>query len=377
MKRVLYVVSEDWAFVSHRLHIAKTATKLGYHIGVIANITDKADQIESVGVTMFGWNLHRGSLNPFNAGRVIFRVLNVMFKFQPDIIHVVALKPIMIVGFAAFFFKKTPILFEFGGVGFVFTSKSVKARLLKVLLCFLLRFLLRGKRKHIIVQNKDDKKLLEAAKLFSPEKVFLVPGAGVERNLYQPCKIPTWSDSSPPIVALPARLLWDKGVGEFVRLATSVRKRGFKARFVLLGEPDMENREAISRSNIIKWVESGVVEWWGKIKNMSLIYPKVSIVCFPSYREGIPKVLLESASCARPIVCFDVPGCRDVVKHQANGFLVPFGNEAELLNRVCQLLSDHELTTRMGIAGSEITSIKFESGIIARQVTNIWDRVSK
>ena len=376
MKRVLYVVSEDWAFVSHRLHIAKVATKLGYQIGVIARVTDKADQIEDVGVKMFSWELHRGSLNPFNAVRAILRTLDVMFKFQPDIIHVIALKPIMIVGFAAFFFKKVPILFEFGGVGFVFTAKSAKISLLKILLCFLLRFLLKGKRKHIIIQNEDDKNLLEAAKLFSPEKVFLVPGAGVERDLYQPIKIPEWSGSSPPIVALPARLLWDKGVGEFIRLAASAKKRGFKARFVLLGEPDMENHEAVSRSDIIKWVESGVVEWWGRMENMPLIYPKVSIVCFPSYREGIPKALLETASCARPIVCFDVPGCRDVVEHQINGFLVPFGNEAELLNRVCQLLSDYELTTRMGIAGSEITAIKFDSGIIARQVTNIWDRVS-
>ena len=141
MKRVLYVVSEDWAFVSHRLHIAKAATKLGYQIGVIARVTDKADQIEDFGVKMFSWELQRGSLNPFNAVRAILRTLDVMFKFQPDIIHVIALKPIMIVGVAAFFFKKVPILFEFGGVGFVFTSKSAKISLLKILLCFLLRFL--------------------------------------------------------------------------------------------------------------------------------------------------------------------------------------------------------------------------------------------
>jgi len=377
MKRVLYLVSEDWAFVTHRLHIARDAIEMGYEVGVLTKVTNKANEIEAFGIKMFGWRLQRGSINPFNLVLSILETIKILSKYQPDVIHAVALKSMIIAGFSGFFYKNVPILFEFGGVGFIFSSKAIQAKILKAVVCVFLRVLFKGKNRHIIVQNKDDKSLLEAAKLFSAKNVFFIPGAGVERDLYQPSKIPHWSDLSPPIVVLPARLLWDKGVGEFVRLSVTAKKRGLNARFVLVGEPDKENREAIPLTDIDKWVDNGSVEWWGKIDNMPSVFSRVSIVCFPSYREGLPKVLLEAMSCARPIVCFDVPGCRDVVRDKVNGFLVPLGNEPELLNRVCQLLSDRELTTRMGTAGSEIAAEQFDGRIISRKVMNIWNHVSK
>ena len=202
----------------------------------------------------------------------------------------------------------------------------------------LLRWFLQGELRFVLMQNKDDKALFEAAKIVSVGKLFLVPGAGVEMDLYKAKAIPTWSGSSPAIVALPARLLWDKGVEQFVRVATTLRGRGFNARFVLIGGFDPQNSESIPSDVVSKWVESGVVEHWGRLDNIASVYHLISVVCFPSYREGLPKALLEAASCARPIVCFDVPGCREVVQHEVNGFLVELKNETELVDRVSSVV---------------------------------------
>lgn len=377
MKRVLYVVSEDWAFLSHRLHIAEKAVAKGYSVAVLTKVTKNRHQIESAGIKVFEWGLMRGSLSPFNGARVVIQAVKTIFAYQPHIIHVVAQKPVIVVGFASLFFKKLPTLNEFGGVGFIFSSKSLKAQLLRIFVSHLLRWFLHGDLRFVLMQNKDDKALFEAAKIVSVGKLFLVPGAGVEMDLYKSKEMPTWSENTPAVVALPARLLWDKGVKEFVRMAATLKGRGFNARFVLIGGFDPQNSQGIPNHVVSKWVASGAVEYWGRLDNVASVYHLISIVCFPSYREGLPKALLEAASCARPIVCFDVPGCREVVQHEVNGFLVEFKNETELMDRVCQLLSDKDLSTKMGIAGHKIISSKFESGLIADQIMGIWQKLLK
>ena len=196
----------------------------------------------------------------------------------------------------------------------------------------------------------------------------------MEMDLYKAKAIPTWSGSSPAIVALPARLLWDKGVEQFVRVATTLRGRGFNARFVLIGGFDPQNSESIPSDVVSKWVESGVVEHWGRLDNIASVYHLISVVCFPSYREVCQKrfwrLQLRSAHCM-----FDVPGCREVVQHEVNGFLVELKNETELVDRVRQLLSNRDLSAKMGIAGNKIISSKFESSLIADQVMGIWQKI--
>ena len=145
----------------------------------------------------------------------------------------------------------------------------------------------------------------------------------------------------------------------------------------MIGGFDPQNSEGIPSDVVSKWVESGAVEHWGRLDNIAPVYHLISVVCFPSYREGLPKALLEAASCARPIVCFDVPGCREVVQHEVNGFLVELKNETELVERVCQLLSDRDLSAKMGLAGNQIISSKFESSLIADQVMGIWQKILK
>jgi glycosyltransferase involved in cell wall biosynthesis len=186
----------------------------------------------------------------------------------------------------------------------------------------------------------------------SGDNTEVIMGSGVDLELFRPSPQP----SGVPIVMLPSRLLWNKGVAEFVAAAELLTSTGVQARFVLVGDTDEGSPSAIPRSRIAEWNDSGSIEWWGKMRNMERVLPQASIICLPSYREGIPKILIEAAACARPIVTTDVPGCRDVVQHYVNGMLVPAQNTDVLALTIKVLLDNSELRKRMGEAGRKISA---------------------
>ncbi len=175
-----------------------------------------------------------------------------------------------------------------------------------------------------------------------------------------------------PLVLLPARMLWDKGVAEFVEAATQLKSRGMLARFVLVGEPDIENPASVPEHQLISWQKDGVVEWWGRREDMPQVLKQSHIVCLPSYREGLPKSLLEAASCGRPIVTTDVPGCREIVHDGENGILVEARNSTALADALARLLADRELRKWMGRRGRERVLNEFSQEIVVAQVLAIY-----
>jgi glycosyltransferase involved in cell wall biosynthesis len=196
-----------------------------------------------------------------------------------------------------------------------------------------------------------------------------VRGAGVEIEKYCPSPIP----KGVPMIILPARMLWDKGVAEFVRAARRIKAQGVNARFTLVGDIDQHNPVTVTQHQIDQWVEEGVVEQWGRRDDMDKVYPQASIVCLPSYNEGMPKVLLEAASCARPLVAFDVSGCREIVRDGVNGFLVNFGDETALETAIVKLIKDRSLCKKMGVNGREIVEQEFSGEMINAQTFGIWN----
>ena len=371
MKRVLFVISEDWAFISHRLHLADAAIKAGYEVGLLTRVTKHRDMLETRGIKLFHWDLNRGSLNVFGELGTILQIAKLFRHWQPDLIHAVAQKPILYAGIAGKLAYNCPRVNAMGGIGFIFNSQSTKARLLRPVISHLLRWAINGNNTRFILQNDDDIALLKKLGVAQYETLRRIKGSGVEIDIFK---------SSPqvkgiPMVILPARLLWDKGVGEFVRVAKRIKTKGINARFVLVGDPDPQNSASIPECQINEWVESGAVERWGRRDDMPNIYPQSSIICLPSYREGLPKVLLEGASCARPVVAFDVPGSREIVRDGINGFLVSFGDEAKLEEALIELIQDPKLCARMGKAGRKIVETEFSQKIIAAETFAVWDEV--
>jgi glycosyltransferase involved in cell wall biosynthesis len=371
MKRVLFVISEDWAFISHRLHLADAAIKAGYDVGLLTRVTKYRDMLEARGIKLFHWDLNRSSINVFSEMFTVWQAARLFRLWKPDLIHTVAQKPIIYAGIASKFAYHCPRVSAMGGIGFIFSSNSIKARLLRPIISHLLALAINGQKTRFVLQNDDDILLLTQLGIAESKTVRRIRGSGVEVDDFIPSPIP----KGQPMIILPARLLWDKGIAEFVNVAERIKAKNIDARFVLVGDPDPKNSNSIPETQIQEWVSSGAVERWGRRDDMPEIYPQTSIVCLPSYREGLPKALLEGASCARPIVAFDVPGSREIVKNGINGYLIPFKDEDALESKLIKLINNPKLCSTMGKAGRTIVVKHFSQKIIANKTFAVWDEI--
>ena len=349
-KKIIYLVTEDWVFCTHRLPLAVAAREAGYDVAVVTNVSVHADQIQRAGIRLIPYDLKRGSVNPFQAIALICRLVSIYKSEQPDLVHHVAIKPILFGVIAAWLTGVKQVVNAITGMGYIFTSDQRKARMLRPFIKVAFKCLLNGQNSKLIMQNDDDRLTLIRSKIVDEEKTVLIRGAGVDASEYVLCDEPT---ERPPLIVLPARLLRDKGVVEFVVAAKILKDRGVAARFALVGDSDYQNHAAVSEHELKTWVDSGVVEWWGRKNNMPEVLASCHIVCLPSYREGLPKALLEGASCGRPIVTTDAVGCREVVVGE-NGFLVPPYSTTELADALGRLIEDSELRRRMGARGREM-----------------------
>jgi glycosyltransferase involved in cell wall biosynthesis len=372
MKRLLFVVSEDWYFVSHRLHLAVRAAQAGYRVGVLCRISAHQALIEESGLEVFAWTLQRRCRNPLLEWRAVSEVRAVLRSFRPDVVHAVALKPILYSALAAFAGRPCGKVFALGGLGFVFSSRRLLARTLRPVIVLALRMAFRGASIRLILQNPDDAAVLLQAASVAPEKVRLIRGAGVDLSAFAVTAEP----QGKLLVILPARMLWDKGVGEFVQAARILRERGLDARFALVGDRDEHNPACVPLLSLRTWESEGIVECWGHRKDMPAVLARAHLVCLPSHREGLPKVLLEAASCARPIVAFDVPGCRETVVSGSNGLLVPLGDVAALADAIETLAADASLRRRMGAQGRLMVERQFSQELVADQTMRVWREVA-
>jgi glycosyltransferase involved in cell wall biosynthesis len=372
VKRILFVVSEDWYFVSHRLHLAESAMRAGYEVGVLTNVSRFRNHIENSGVKLIDWNLQRRSANPVTELRAIGRMLAAIRRFKPQVLHAVALKPTLYTALAASVLGVSRRVFALGGLGFAFASQRTSARLMRPLLLFALRHALSGQGTRLILQNSEDADLLLEAGVISRERLRLIGGAGVDTTRFDARVEQT---HAVPLVMLPARMLWDKGVRDFVSCATELRRRGLQARFALVGERDEQNPECVPEWQLSQWVDSGTVEWWGRREDMPAALAEASLICFPSYHEGLPKALLEAASCERAIVAYDIAGCREAVEDGVTGILVPLRDETALAAAVASLLADPERRRSMGKSGRELVVRKFTAERIAAETLSVWDEV--
>lgn len=371
MKRLLFIITEDWYFVSHRLHLAKAAISAGYQVALLSKFTNHRNIVLDEGIRVFDWSLNRSSSNPFLEIHSICGIVSTIRQFQPDLVHAVAIKPVLYSAIACRLTRLQNRVFALGGLGFIFSSQKRFAKLIRPLIVLALRMLLRGQNVKVILQNTDDCSVLYLTGIVNKDKIRLIRGAGVDTNYFSPHQLPTGT----PLVVLPARMLWDKGVGEFVECSRALKEKGIVANFLLVGSPDTHNPESVSIDQLKKWKEEGVVDWCGHIEDMPNIYKQSSIVCLPSYREGLPKVLLEAASSGRPIVAYDVPGCREVVINDVNGFLVPLKDEDALVQAIEKLLRDHELCIRFSKAARELVLAEFSQEKIAEETMQVWEEV--
>jgi glycosyltransferase involved in cell wall biosynthesis len=343
--KLLFFVTEDWFFVSHRLAVAVAAKRAGYAVSVVTRVRKHGDIIRAAGLTLIPFENSRRSLNPFGDLWTLVRLMRLMRREKPDVVHHVAIKPVLYGSIAARLAGTPRVINQLAGMGWLVATGGGAARWLKLAVCRALGLVLRSGT--VLVENPDDAKVL--VRMGVPEgRIGRLAGSGVDLQRFSPHPEP----GGIPVVLLSARLLWPKGVGEFVAAARLLKERGISARFLLAGEPDLGNAAAVPREQIDKWVAEGVVEYLGYVADMPRLLASSSIACMPSYYgEGVPMALVEAAAAARPIVTTDMPGCRDVVRDGDNGLLVPPRNALALAEALARLIQDPKLRREMGSRG--------------------------
>lgn len=362
--KLLFVVTEDWYFVSHRLPLAIAASQAGFNVLVATRARQHADIIQKAGIRLIPFEMSRRAGNPL---RELMGLVLLYRRERPNIVHHVALKPVLYGSISACLGGFPAQVNAVAGLGWLFISRGWLARFVSPAIRWLLARLLSVPRCRVIVQNPDDAELLRKAGV--PESnLRMVRGAGVDIVAFSPGEEPP----EPLCVMMATRMLWDKGVGEFVEAARSLKQSESKVRFVLVGDPDMDNPASVPEATLKAWQKENVVEWVGHCDDMAAIFKTAHVVCLPSYREGLPKVLIEAAACGKPIVTTDVPGCREVVCDGENGFLVPVRDSNALSAALGRLIENPELRHQMGKRSREIALTEFSSERVITQTLNIY-----
>ena len=362
--KLLFVVTEDWYFVSHRLSIAMAAREAGYDVAVATRARKHVEMIQRAGVRVIPFELSRRAGNPVLE---LLRLLSLYRREHPDIVHHVALKPVFLGTLAARLAGIPAQVNAVAGLGWLFISRSLTARWMSPVIRLILARLLSAPGCRVIVQNPDDVDLLKKSGV-TESHIRMIRGVGVDTSEFSPFPEPP----EPICVVLASRILWDKGVGEFVKAARQLKKEGVKASFILVGKPDLDNPASVPEETLHAWQKEEVIEWWGHRDDMVAVFHSAHIVCLPSYREGLPKVLLEAAACGRPIVTTDVPGCRAVVREGENGLLVPARNAQALSEALRCLIKNPELRAQMGRRSREIMLKDFSSEKVIAQTLSVY-----
>ena len=343
-KRVALLVSEWSYFRLHWLPLVKQACKAGGELTLLTRTDGEELPDLPKGLEVQHLDYRRG-VSPLRDLLLAIRLIFILRKLKPDLVQFVSLKAALLGTLPALLARVPRIVNVIPGLGYVFTSKTWKARLLARLARPLFKWTVNRRRAFTVAQNRDDRDFMRGLAK-PPDRVILIPGVGVNLGKFPASPEPGGSDYR---VILPARLLWSKGVGEFVQAARDLRAQGTEVRMTLVGAPDPGNPETIDEAQVKAWAEEGVIEDWGQREDMAEVYRKAHIVCLPtSYGEGLPTVLLEAAASGRAIIATDIPGCRQVIHHGENGMLVPPGDAKALAEAIQSLVGDRQARRRYG-----------------------------
>lgn len=366
---IVYLVSEDWYFLSHRLPMAHAAREAGYEVHVATHLNGAGGKIEAEGFRLHALDWRRGSFNPLDLVNIVRQVRALYRQLQPDLVHHVALQP-SIVGSLAARGMPVPRLNALAGLGFGFTSATFKGQAVRPVLSMLLRSLFRNPQAAVLVQNPDDRAAMASLGI-APERIFTVPGSGVDTERLRPLLEP----AGPTTAGFVGRLLDDKGVRTLVEAHGLLTKRGENIRLLIAGDHDPANPTSIDEREIEGWKTRPGLEVLGFVEDISTVWARAHIAVLPSRREGLPKSLLEAAACGRAIVATDVPGCREIARPGVNALLVPADDPAALADAITTLVRDPQLRQSFAAAGRQLAENEFASALIGRQILAVYDHL--
>jgi len=368
-QKILYLVSEDWYFVSHRIPMARAAHRAGYEVHVATRVSGSAAQITYEGFVLHPIHWRRGNLNPFRLLAAVLETRRLYRLVRPNLVHHVAVVPTLIGSLAAL---GLPIvrLNALAGLGFAFTSETAKARAIRPIASLLLGWLLKRANTAVLVQNPDDYSAM--VELGVPKtRIALIPGSGVDTDTLKPMPEPAGLFT----VGFVGRLLDDKGVRTLVGAHEIFMQRRIAVCTLLAGEPDPSNPASIPDRVLDTWRNIPNLRLLGHVEDIRTVWSQAHVAILPSRREGLPKSLLEAAACGRPLIATNVPGCREIAREGVNALLIPPDDIEALATAIETLMKNRDLRIRFGYASRHIVSTEYSSTRIGSETVALYSRL--
>ncbi|MGH8608164.1 MAG: glycosyltransferase family 4 protein, partial [Gammaproteobacteria bacterium] len=364
--RLLLFANTEWYLFNFRLALAKAARAQGAEVVLVSPPGPYGEKLRAEGFRWVPVPMARRSVNPIREVFVLWALWRLYRREKPDIAHHFTIKCVVYGGLAAKAAGTRGVVGAIEGMGYVFSGREFLARMLRPVVCRLLRFAMSGPKGRLTVHNLEDRRDIVDAGLMDASHVRVIAGTGIDTEQYQPRRQSSlWASGRTASVVFAARLLWDKGVGEFVRAAQALRAEGLDTQFLVAGEPDAGNPLSVPEEQLTAWREEGNVTLLGHVQDMPALMATADMVVLPSYyREGLPRTLIEAAAAGLPIVTTDAPGCREVVEDGVNGFVVPARNGAALAAAIRKLILDPALAARMGAASRQKALAQFDERIV-------------
>lgn len=367
-KRILYLVTEDWYFLSHRLPMAQAAQAAGYEVHVATRVEAGSEAIVAEGFKVHPLSWHRGSTSPIGNLQAVGEVRRLLRRLEPQILHNIALKPVLVGSFAATGQRGLAVVNNLAGLGSIYLARSARGRAIRRAVTPLLRRCLDRPNARAVVQNPDDRTMLEGLGV-TPDHIVLIPGSGVDTDKLTPLPEP----DGPVTAAYVGRMLEDKGLHALRAAYALLRARGKPIELLLAGDCDPENPGSLSAKEMQDWVGQAQFTWLGHVNDISQVWKCAHIAVLPSRREGLPKSLLEAAACGRPMVATDVPGCREIARQGETALLVPVDDAAALAEALERLAEDPDLRRRFGQAARKLVETAFSADEVGRQTVALYE----
>jgi len=378
-KRIAYVVNNAAFFVSHRLPLAVASRAAGHDIrlfiGRAGSIPMEEYAAKQLDVAQFDYHrvAFRGAgINPIIELLGLLQLIWCLIKFKPDIVHCASPKGVLYGGIAARLCGVPALVLAISGMGYAYTDyrneNNISRKLIRIAYGSMVRFSFYHPNVQVIVQNQDDYKSIVQSELVEQDCVTLIPGSGVDLSLFEGVT----SAIKVRVVVLPARMLKDKGVEEFVEAVRRIKAFAPGWRFVLAGAAGYDNPSSIGVAQLHAWETEGCIEWLGHVDDMTTLFREAAIVCLPSYREGMPKALLEAAAAGCAVVTTDVIGCREAVEPGVTGDLVPVRDSQALAEALLSLIHDEQRRQAYGTNGQERARAMFSIASVVSQTEEIY-----
>jgi len=367
-KQIVYVVNVDWFFISHRLPLALEAKNRGYEVAIVATNTGRFKELEDYGFQLYDLKMDRSGTNPFKELFSIFKLIFILIRIKPAVIHNVTLKMSIYCSLATRFVQKAKVINAVSGLGYNYTAdrKTKSQKIINILM----KFAFNNKDFSFIFQNPDDLQTFQNHNFGNRNKFYLIKGAGVDLDKF---KYLERKNRKIVCFILTARMLKDKGISEYVAASKIVFDRYPNTRFLLVGGIDKENPASYKEGELKEELSGTNVHWLGQRDDILELLNDSDVMVFPSYREGLPKSLIEAAAVGLPIITTDAVGCRECVNDGINGFLVPVGNPNRLAEKMFELIENPILRQQMSIASRIKAEKEFSLKMVIEKTFELYD----